>query len=73
MIDMAERKKASAEQAEQREERQPYRVRLPGFVKDEQVGLGDVVKRATYSLGIRPCGGCGQRSAALNRWMVFTR
>jgi hypothetical protein len=70
---MAERKKASATKTRQQEERQPHRVRLPGFVKDEQVGLGDVVKRATYSLGIRPCGGCGQRAAALNRWMVFTR
>ena len=69
---MAERKKAPKPETE-RQEPQPYRVRLPGFVKDEQVGLGDVVKRATYSLGIRPCGGCGQRAAALNRWMVFTR
>ena len=73
MIDMAERKKASAGETKQQEERQPYRVRLPGFVKDEQIGLGDVIKRATYSLGIRPCGGCGQRAAALNRWVVFTR
>ena len=73
MIDMAERKKASARETEQREERQPYRVRLPGFVRDEEVGLGDVVKRATYSIGIRPCGGCGRRAATLNRWVAFTR
>jgi hypothetical protein len=73
VTEMAERKKASARKTRQQEEPQPYRVRLPGFVKDEQVGLGDVVNRATYSLGIRPCGGCGQRAAALNRWMVFTR
>jgi hypothetical protein len=72
VIIMAERKKAPKREPE-RQEPQPYRVRLPGFIKDEQVGLGDVVKRATYSLGIRPCGGCGQRAAALNRWMVFTR
>jgi hypothetical protein len=50
-----------------------YRVRLPGFISDEQVGLGDVVKRITYTVGIQPCGGCGRRAAALNRWMVFTR
>ena len=73
MIDMAKRKKASAHETEQREERQPHRMRLPGFVKDEEVGLGDVIKRATYSVGIRPCGGCGRRAAALNRWMTFTR
>ena len=73
MTEMAERKKASATKSRQQEERQPHRVRLPGFVKDEQVGLGDVIKRATYSVGIRPCSGCGRRAAALNRWMVFTR
>jgi hypothetical protein len=46
---------------------------LPGFVKEEEVGLGDVIKRATSSAGIRPCGGCLGRAATLNRWMVFTR
>jgi hypothetical protein len=46
---------------------EPYRVRLPGFIKDEEIGLGDVVKRATYAMGIKPCGGCGRRAAALNR------
>jgi len=51
----------------------PHRVRLPGFIKDEEIGLGDVLKRATYAVGIRPCGGCERRAAALNRWMVFTR
>ena len=51
----------------------PYRVRLPGFVADEAVGLGDVVQRAAYGMGIKPCGGCERRAAALNRWMVFTR
>jgi len=51
----------------------PYRVRLPGFVRDEEIGLGDAVKRATYAMGVRPCGGCEGRAAALNRWMVFTR
>jgi hypothetical protein len=49
------------------------RVRLPGFVKDEEIGLGDAIKRASYSVGIRPCGGCGRRAATLNRWVVFTR
>jgi hypothetical protein len=54
-------------------QRQPHRVRLPGFVSDEEIGLGDVIKRASSYLGIRPCGGCKTRAAALNRWMVFTR
>ena len=54
-------------------ERQPYRVRLPGFVNDEDIGLGDAIKHVTYALGIRPCGGCERRAAALNRRFVFTR
>ena len=53
-------------------ERQPHRVRLPGFIKDEEIGLGDA-KRVTYAMGIKPCAGCEKRAAALNRWMHFTR
>ena len=56
------------------QEETPHRVRLPGFLADDvEIGLGDAVKRATFYLGIRPCGGCEQRTAALNRWMVFTK
>jgi hypothetical protein len=54
-------------------ERQAFRVRLPGFVTDEQIGLGDAIKRTTSYFRIKPCGGCEKRAAALNRWMVFTR
>jgi hypothetical protein len=50
----------------------PHRVRLPGFITDDQIGLGDVVTRATSYLGIQPCGGCERRAAALNRWLTFT-
>ena len=50
----------------------PYRVHLPGFVSKKEVGLGDVIKRTTYALGIKPCSGCARRAATLNRWMVFT-
>lgn len=50
----------------------PHPVRLPGFLSDKEIGLGDVVKRATSYFGIKPCGGCEQRAAALNRWIVFT-
>jgi hypothetical protein len=52
--------------------RLPHQVRLPGFILDEDVGLGSVVKRVTSAFGIRPCGGCEQRAATLNRWLVFT-
>ena len=47
--------------------RQPFKVRLPGFVEDHELGLGDVIKHATARLGIRPCGGCQRRAEALNR------
>ena len=50
----------------------PRKVRLPGFITDEQIGLGDVVQRVTYAMGIKPCGGCERRAAALNRWLTFT-
>jgi hypothetical protein len=49
-----------------------HRVRLPGFVAEEDVGLGDVIKLAASYVGVQPCGGCARRAAALNRWMVFT-
>jgi len=51
----------------------PHRVRLPGFIVDEEIGLGDAIKRVTYAAGIKPCGGCEKRAAALNRWLVFSR
>ena len=58
--------------AKETRERRPYRVRLPGFVTEKEVGLGDVIKRATNAIGIGPCAGCERRAAALNRWFVFT-
>jgi len=54
-------------------ERQPYRVRLPGFLVEEEIGLGDAIKRLTYATGIKPCSGCESRAAALNRWLIFHR
>lgn len=52
--------------------KQPFRVRLPGFVSDTEVGLGDVIKRATTTVGVPPCGGCSRRAAALNRRVAFS-
>jgi hypothetical protein len=52
--------------------RRPYRVRLPIAIADEDLGLGDVLKRATSAAGITPCGGCERRAAMLNRWLVFS-
>ena len=43
--------------AEEPPVREPHRVRLPGFLIEEDVGLGDAIKKVTYSMGIAPCGG----------------
>jgi len=56
--------------------RGPHRVRLPGFLLDPEeaeVGLGEVIKRATSAAGIKPCGGCERRAQALNRWVRLSR
>ena len=50
----------------------PHRARIPGFNAEAEVGLGDVIKRATSLVGIRPCGPCSKRAAGLNRWLVFS-
>ena len=34
--------------------RPPHQVRLPGFITAEEIGLGDVIKRATSYIGIKP-------------------
>jgi len=65
-------KKRSAAPPQTREHG-PHRVRLPGFLIEEEVGLGDLIKKTTYAMGIEPCGGCEKRAAALNRWMTFSR
>jgi hypothetical protein len=65
--------KKSRKAREQQAQPQPVRVRLPGFLVAEEIGLGDAMKRVTYAVGIKPCGGCESRAAALNRWMVFSR
>jgi hypothetical protein len=50
-------------------ERPPHRVRLPGFISDEEVGLGDVMKRATsYLGGGRPC--CFGRERVRGFWYI---
>ncbi len=50
-----------------------HRIRLPGFLIEKEIGLGDVIKRTTYAMGIKPCAGCEKRAAALNRWARFSR
>lgn len=47
------------------------RVHVPIEMADD-VGLGDVIKRITSSVGIKPCEGCERRAAFLNSHIVFT-
>ncbi|MCB9384899.1 MAG: hypothetical protein H6509_09800 [Bryobacterales bacterium] len=49
----------------------PLRIPLPPFVSDGQIGLGDVVKRMTSAVGIRPCGPCQDRAKRWNERVVF--
>ncbi len=65
-------KKKKKKEQQQNETPSHHRVRLPGFIIDEEIGLGDVIKRVTYAVGIKPCSGCDKRAAAYNRWMRFT-
>jgi hypothetical protein len=56
---------------EEPRQRPHFPVRVPGFIGDEVIGLGDAIKHATSTVGIRPCGGCGRRAEALNRLVAF--
>jgi len=47
----------------------PLSVPVPRLKRE--IGLGEVVKRLTTAVGIRPCGRCAQRAAVLNRALVF--
>jgi len=51
-----------------------HTVQLPGFVIEKDIGLGSVIKRATYAMGFRGhCAGCERRAQKLDQWMRFTR
>lgn len=50
----------------------PHRIRIPGFIGEQEIGLGDAIKRATSAIGVRPCKPCANRAARLNGWVTFT-
>jgi phospholipase C len=58
---------------EEKASREPprWRLRLPWLKTEREVGLGDMVRNFTSTIGIRPCPGCESRAAAMNRWMSF--
>jgi hypothetical protein len=53
--------------------RTAHRMRLPGFLIDDDIGLGDAIKRITFAAGIKPCSGCDKRAESLNRRITLTR
>jgi hypothetical protein len=66
--------KKNAAEKQPQPEGTKHRVRLPGFLVEEEIGLGDLIKKTTYAIGMKnSCAGCERRAAALNRWMKFTR
>ena len=59
IADMTAPRIITAAQRELRRQGKPWR------------GLGDVIASATKAIGIKPCGGCSKRQAALNKLVPF--
>lgn len=47
-------------------------ARIPVPFRMDDIGLGDVISRATSAISIRPCRSCAERAAFLNRHVVLT-
>jgi hypothetical protein len=43
----------------------------PAQPKQKSRGLGDTIARLTKAVGIKPCGGCKSRQAALNKLVPY--
>ena len=48
-----------------------FKIRLPGFIIKEEIGLGDAIKKIALGFGIRPCGSCVKRADSLNKKIYF--
>jgi hypothetical protein len=57
---------------EEHDDQRSSPVRLPGFINDEDIGLGDLISRVTSPFLHSQCQGCERRAATLNRWLVFS-
>jgi hypothetical protein len=47
------------------------RFSLPKWLLPSEIGLGEVVKRGTAAVGVKPCAGCLKRAGQLDRVLVF--
>ena len=52
-----------------RDETVKHHMRLPRFIVHEPVGAGQVVKRVTTAVGVKPCAPCERRAARLDHWL----
>ena len=60
---------SSNERKENRESKPKHRLRLPGLLSDDDIGLGDVVEKTTYALGIQPM--LQLQAYANTRWVGY--
>lgn len=54
------------------DDRRPaHTIRVPAFLLAREIGLGQVVKQITTSIGVPHCAPCAARAARLDRWLHF--
>ena len=63
------RARASAHETTGGDDTPRYRLRLPQFIVHAPVGAGQMAKRITSAVGVKPCAPCEQRAARLDRWL----
>jgi hypothetical protein len=67
-------KDARKEQEQPKPAKAPHQISLPGWIStEEELGLGEAMKRVFYRAGIKACEGCNRRAAALDRNFVLKR
>jgi hypothetical protein len=52
--------------------RRPYRLLVPWTIKRDEVGLGDIIRKAASSIGFKHCDACERRAGRINEWIVFS-
>ena len=48
-----------------------FSIGVPGMTAGQSIGLGSVLKTMTSAVGVRPCSGCSERAARLDRFVEF--
>jgi hypothetical protein len=61
--------RASAHETTGGDDSPRHRLRLPHFIVHAPVGAGQMAKRITSAVGVKPCAPCEQRAARLDRWL----